>query len=74
MKTGKQILDRVNTITGQGSDDDTSVQRNRSAVACGVTGLLFGLYYGYSKQHNMIITGLIGGGAGVLVSRMLVHE
>ncbi len=70
--TGQEILDKIKSIKGEGDESDPNTQCNRAMAAGFITGGLFGLYYGYSKQKNMITTGIVFAVGGLIVSRLLV--
>lgn len=74
METASEIMDKVKSIKGSGTDDDVALEKKRAMIAGGTVGLMMGLYYGFSKQKNMLICGVIGGAAGAALTRLLMPK
>lgn len=74
MNTAAQILDQVKSIKGTSTDQDVTIEKNRAMIAGGTIGLMMGLYYGFSKKHNMLICGVIGGASGAAITRLAMPK
>lgn len=74
MDTGKAILDKVRAIKGSGTEKDILMEKNKATIAGSATGLLIGVYYGYSRKKNMLVTSLMGALAGAVVVRLLMPK
>lgn len=71
--TAKEILDRVHSIKGS-PDKEIAAEKNRATAAGGIAGGVFGLYYGYSRQKNPLVWGLVGAIAGAVVVRVVMPK
>ena len=69
--TAKELLDRTAEIKNSGSMG-SSYFRDKATVGGAFVGGAIGAYYGYSKHHNMLVTGLFGVVIGGLVSRLFM--
>lgn len=64
--TGAEIMDKVKDIKGT----DVSGEKTNAMISGGAVGLLMGLYYGFSKDKNMLICAAIGGITGAVIARL----
>jgi hypothetical protein len=71
--TGKELLDRVYAIKGNASKEIMQ-ERNRATIAGGFVGFGMGVYYGYSRDKNMLVTGLLCGVLGAVSARLLMPK
>lgn len=74
MDTGKEIMDKVRSIKGSDTGDDILVEKNRATVAGAATGCLIGVYYGYSRKKNMLVSALMGALAGAFIIRLCMPK
>lgn len=73
-KTADEIMDDVKKIKGEGSLDNQVLLARRAVIAGAITGLVFGIYYGSSKGHNPVWTGIAGSIVGGLITRVFVTK
>lgn len=71
--TADILAERASSIKGS-KDYDPDAQRNRSMVAGATVGLLFGLYYGYTRSKNVLITGAAGAIGGGILARLFMPK
>ena len=68
--TGKQIINNVNSVkNGQFTDEKS--QKNFATISGAGVGAVIGLYYGYSKNKNLLAFGLLGAVLGAIATRAL---
>ncbi len=67
----KQFLDKVKSSKNK-SEDEYLVEKNKASMTGMVVGALLGLYFGYAKKYNLIISTFIGGITGSLATRILL--
>lgn len=71
--TGKELLDKVYQVKGN-PQKNIFEEKNKATIAGGVTGCLLGVYYGFSKKHNLLVTGAIGAIVGAVAVRLLMPK
>lgn len=67
----KQFLDKVKSSKTK-SEDEYLVEKNKASVTGMVIGALLGLYVGYTKKYNLILSTFIGGISGSLATKILL--
>ena len=67
----KQFLDKVKSSKTK-SEDEYLVEKNKASVTGMVIGALLGLYLGYTKKYNLILSTFIGGISGSLATKILL--
>jgi len=67
----KQFLDKVKSSKNK-SEDEYLVEKNKASVAGMVVGALLGLYVGYTKKYNVLLSTFIGGISGSLATKILL--
>lgn len=73
MVTGKELLEDVNAIKNGKGYNPSSMKRN-AAVTGGLIGFAAGVYYGYAKNQNMLVPGLLGAIVGALGARVIMPK
>ena len=68
MEYAKNILDEVKSIAGK-AEKTGFVEDARQYTNGILIGAVAGLMFGYFKRYNLIMSGLLGGVAGGLVSK-----
>ena len=68
MEYAKNILDEVKSIAGK-AEKTGFVEDARQYTNGILSGAVAGLMFGYFKRYNLIMSGLLGGVAGGLVSK-----
>ena len=68
MEYAKNILDEVKSIAGK-AEKTAFVEDARQYTNGILIGAVAGLMFGYFKRYNLIMSGLLGGVAGGLVSK-----
>ncbi len=71
-ETAQQILSSVKTIKGQDEGSEILSNKNQATYSGAFVGLAFGLYWGYAKKHNMLMTGIVGAMGGAVVARLFM--
>ncbi len=72
METAKEMLDKVEAIKDQ--KPDISGIHNKAMLNGALIGFGAGAYFGYAKKKNMLVTALIGGVAGIIISRVFMPK
>jgi gas vesicle protein len=68
---GKQIMDKIASIK---SDTSPTADKLRATIAGGTVGMIGGIYYGYSRRKNVLVSALLGGALGAIVTRLLMPK
>lgn len=68
--TGKQIINNVNSVKN-GQFTDERQQKNYATISGAGVGAIIGIYYGYSKNKNMLAFALLGAVLGAIATRAL---
>lgn len=68
MEYAKNILDEVKSIAGK-AEKTGFIEDARQYTNGILIGAVAGLMFGYFKRYNLIMSGLLGGVAGGLVSK-----
>lgn len=70
--TAKDILDKVHTIKGDDDASEILSGKNQATMSGAMVGAAFGLYVGYAKKQNLLMTAIVGALAGAVVARLFM--
>jgi uncharacterized protein YcfJ len=70
--TGKEIINNVNSVK-DGKYPDEKSQHIHAIVSGAAVGGMMGIYYGYSKDKNMLAMGILGAIIGSVVVRLFAQ-
>jgi hypothetical protein len=70
---GKDILEKANVLKNGGTVDAVSAKK-RAAFSGAFVGAAAGFYYGYVKQDNFLVAGILGAIAGALIARVVMPK
>ena len=54
---GKEMIEKVASI-GSNKTGDVATQQNKATLTGAAIGVLFGIYYSYSRKKNMLLFGM----------------
>ena len=67
----KQFLNKVKASKNK-SEDEYLFERNKASMAGMVVGALLGVYVGYTRKYNLLVSTFIGGLAGSIATKSLL--
>lgn len=68
----KAFLDKVKSSKNK-TEDEYLIEKNKASMSGMVVGALLGLYIGYAKGYNVIISTFIGGISGSVLTKVLLR-
>lgn len=71
--TGQQLLDQAASIKGNNALDIT-YQKNKALLTGGMIGAAGGIYFGWAKKQNMLVTGLMGAIVGMIIAGAFIPK
>jgi outer membrane lipoprotein SlyB len=66
---GGSMMNKIASIGTSGPEDEAT-HKNKATISGAAVGGLFGMYYGYSKEKNMLVCGIVGSVIGAVVARV----
>jgi hypothetical protein len=73
MEYGKEMLDKLKANKEKGANKIILEQTEGTFTASAI-GLFLGLYVGYSRNYNMVASGLIGALLAGFISKQLIQR
>lgn len=68
----KPFLDKVKSSKTK-TEDEWLVEKNKASLTGMVIGGLLGVYIGYTKRYNLLLSAFIGGVSGSVLTKALLQ-